>query len=44
MTSKRKIEKMKKYYDGIVDKKAKHHHHKESEESENKHEEVKKVK
>jgi len=42
MTSKRKMEKMKKYYDGIVDKKAKHHHHKESEESENKHEEVKK--
>jgi len=42
MTSKRKMEKMKKYYDGIVDKKSKHHHHKEAEESENKHEEIKK--
>jgi len=38
------MEKIKKYYDGIVDKKSKHHHHKENEENENIHEEAKKVK
>ena len=44
MTSHRKMEKIKKYYNGIVDKKTKHHHHKENEENDsNKQEEVEKV-